>query len=580
MCGICSAIGGENKIFEVLNGLKKMEYRGYDSSGIAYFDNGKIKVIKSIGEIKNLEKEIDKSLYSNNVIGHTRWATHGKVSFENAHPHLSQDKRYALVHNGIVENFETLREKLLSDIDFLSQTDTEVLVNLIAKQQGSTLQKLISACSLVEGSFALCLQHEKEQKIYLAKRKSPLMVAKNEHGCMASSDMSVFAGRFETCYIMNDNEFAVMDNKNILFFDKNGKKIEKNAIFIKNCDFCEENNSEKYFMLKEIKEQSLVIKRTFFKYFVENVFLQFDDLKKYNSFHFIACGTAFHSALLGARFIQKFCHKKCEVSVASEFRYDDNVLSKKCLYVFVSQSGETADTIACAEIVANRGFDTMAVTNVPYCSLNNLTKFVLPTFAGKEVAVASTKAYTAQVFTLLILALKISGHNYSQILKNFSNTFEIEKPDENVVNFVSGFKKIFFIGRQQDYVTSLEGALKLKEIAYVNCLGMAGGELKHGTLALVDGQTLVIALSTQFSLKEKMESNIQEVKARGGKILLLSQFEPMVDVDMFVPLAKFEEFLMPIVGIVPLQFLAFAYATKLGLNPDKPRNLAKSVTVE
>ena len=218
MCGICSAIGEGNEIFEVMHGLKKLEYRGYDSSGIAYFDNNKIKTIKSVGEIKNLEKKIDNNLFSNIVIGHTRWATHGKVSLENAHPHYSQDKKYALVHNGIVENFEILREKLLADVNFLSQTDTEVLVNVIAKQKGSTLQKLIRACNLVEGSFALCLLHENEQKIYLARRKSPLMVAKNENGCMASSDMSVFADKFETCYILNDDEFAVMDKKNIVFF--------------------------------------------------------------------------------------------------------------------------------------------------------------------------------------------------------------------------------------------------------------------------------------------------------------------------------------------------------------------------
>lgn len=583
MCGICSAIGNFNEVFNVIDGLKKLEYRGYDSSGIAYKQNNNLEVVKSVGQIVNLEKKIGKNLNSKIVIGHTRWATHGKVSEENAHPHLSSNGEFALVHNGIIENYEVLKKIFLSDVCLNSQTDTEVFVNLISKQKGAVINKLIEACRLVKGSFAVAMLEKNSNKIFLAKRKSPLMVAQNENGCMAASDLSVFVGKFEKCYIMEDDELAVMSAKNIVFYDKSGKKIKKNAVLINNFDFCDENLNEEYFMLKEIKEQAVVLKRTYFKYFSENTLseMEISKLKKYKSFHFIACGTAYHSGLMGARYLQQFCNKECKVSIASEFRYDDNVLNKNCLYVFVSQSGETADTIACANLIKENGFDVMCVTNVPYCSLNKLADIILPTFAGREVAVASTKAYVAQVFTLLIFAIKLSGNlKLQESLKKFVLSFDIFQLDDSLLKFLYQFKNIFYIGREQDYVASLEGALKMKEIAYINCIGLAGGELKHGTLALVDENSLVIAISTQKKLKEKMESNIQEVKARGGKILLVSNFEHSIEVDYFLQLPEFEEFLMPIVSITTLQLMAFNYAVKLGYNPDKPRNLAKSVTVE
>lgn len=583
MCGICSAIGNFNEVFNVIDGLKKLEYRGYDSSGIACKQTNNFEVVKSVGQIANLEKKIGKNLNSKVVIGHTRWATHGKVSEENAHPHLSSNGEFALVHNGIIENYEDLKKIFLSDVCLSSQTDTEVFVNLISKQKGAVINKLIEACTLVKGSFAVAMLEKNSNKIFLAKRKSPLMVAQNENGCMAASDLSVFVGKFEKCYIMEDDEFAVLSAKNIVFYDKSGKKIKKDTVLINNFDFCDENLNEEYFMLKEIKEQAVVLKRTYFKYFSENVFSETEvsKLKKYKSFHFIACGTAYHSGLMGARYLQQFCNKECKLSIASEFRYDNNVLNKNCLYVFVSQSGETADTIACANLIKENGFDVMCVTNVPYCSLNKLADIILPTFAGREVAVASTKAYVAQVFTLLIFAIKLSGNlELQESLKKFVLSFDIWQLDDALLKFLYQFKNIFYIGREQDYVASLEGALKMKEIAYINCIGLAGGELKHGTLALVDENSLVIAISTQKKLKEKMESNIQEVKARGGKILLVSNFEHSVEVDYFLQLPEFEEFLMPIVSITALQLMAFHYAVKLGYNPDKPRNLAKSVTVE
>ena len=583
MCGVCAEIGFENCVNDVLIGLKKLEYRGYDSSGIAFVSEDGLNVVKAVGEIKNLENKLTENLMAKVAIGHTRWATHGKVCEENAHPQFSFDENFAMVHNGIIENFKDLQDKYLKEMSLSSQTDTEILVNVIALQSGKTIEKLINGCSLASGSFAVCMIEKGQNKIWIGKRKSPLMIAKNKYGCMIASDISVFAGRFCECFILNDDEFAEVEKGKITFYDKHCRQIKKSSVSIQNFDFGEEKLNEKYFMLKEIKEQPVVLKRTYFKYFSEEVLSKqdFEKLSKFKSFHFVACGTAYHACLMGAQFIQKFCGKKCDVSIASEFRYCDNVFDKNCLYIFVSQSGETADTIACANLVKEKECTSMCVTNVPYCSLNKLADFVLPTFAGKEIAVASTKAYTTQVFTLLIFALKISKNKkLQQTLKKFVLNFDIQDFDEDLFKELFNFRQIFFIGRTQDSVTSLEAALKLKEIAYINCLGIPAGELKHGSLALVDDKTLVVVILTQKDLKEKIESNIQEVRARGGKVLFVSNLKPNVEVDFALPLADFEECLMPIVSIVPLQLFSMKFSIRKGFNPDKPRNLAKSVTVE
>lgn len=575
MCGICAGISETNIIQDVVSGLKKLDYRGYDSCGIGYIDEKQIKVVKAVGQIKNLEKKIQ-NLEAKIAIGHTRWATHGIVSEENSHPHISQDGKVCLVHNGIIENYENLKSK---EVVYYSQTDTEVFANLIAQQQGEPLSKLRMACQKVVGSFAVAVLFEGHDEIYLAKRSSPLAVAVENGEVLASSDISVFAEKFKCCYILDDDEFCVLNSKSAIFFDKNGKKIEKKCVFLKNYDFFADKNNEKYFMLKEIKEQPMAIRKTYFEYFSKENKLDFELLKKFKRFHFVACGTAYHSCLIGAKYLKELCGKDAQVSLASEFRYEKNIYSKRCLYIFVSQSGETADTLACAKMIKDKGYKSLAVTNVPYCSLNNMCDFVLPTFAGKETAVASTKAYTCQIFTLLIFAHLLANKSCEHI-KKFALDFKIQNLSEDVLQFIYQFKKIFFVGRGQDYVTSLEGALKLKEIAYLNCLGIAGGELKHGTLALVDGETLVIAISTQKGLKEKMENCIEEVRARGGKVLLVSQFEHNVKVDCKIVLPDFKEDFMPIISVVPLQLLALNFCLKLGYNPDKPRNLAKSVTVE
>lgn len=584
MCGICAGIGKHNQIASVIDGLKKLEYRGYDSSGIAYIQKKKINILKSVGEIKNLEEKVPENIFSNIVIGHTRWATHGKVCYDNSHPHFSADKSFAIVHNGIIENYEELREKYLKDINLVSETDTEIFVNLISIQdEDDVFSKLRNVCKIIKGSFAVALLSKNDDKIFLAKRNSPLIVAQNSEGSMAGSDISVFEKMFEKCYVLDDDEFAILTKYKIEIFDKNGKKIDKNPVFLREFELNEEFLHEKYFMLKEIKEQPIVLKKTYFNYFSQKILSKENllEIAKFKSFHFIACGTAYHSALMGARYIQQIAQKECQCSVASEFRYNNNIFNKNCLYIFVSQSGETADTIACAKLVKDKGLKTMCVTNVPYCSLNKLADYVLPTFAGKEIAVASTKAYTAQVFTILILAIFISNNkNLQDRLKKFIFNFEIQEFDDEIFKEIFKFKKVYFIGREQDYVTSLEASLKLKEIAYVNCIAVPAGELKHGTLALVDEDTIVVVTSTQEKLKSKTESTIQEIKARKGNVLLISNFKHSADTDYSIVLPNFDELLMPIVSIVVLQNFAFLYSVKLGLNPDKPRNLAKSVTVE
>lgn len=578
MCGICASIGSEQSIENVVDGLKKLEYRGYDSSGIAIIKNKKITLVKAVGQIKNLEKKLDKNLKSSIAIGHTRWATHGVVSEENAHPHISHDGKFCLVHNGIIENFQQLKKEI--NVPYYSQTDSEVLVNLIAAQDGDSLQKLMSACKKIKGSYAVAMLSNVENKIYLARHNSPLMVVESDGGCMAASDISVFAGKYDFCYIMADGEFAVLDAKKAIFFDKNGKKVQKEKVFLQNFDFSETNTDEKCFMQSEILQQSVVLRKTYFKYFTEELPFDLNFLKNFKSFHFVACGTAYHASLLGAKFLEEFCKKPCEVSIASEFRYKEKIFPKNCLYIFVSQSGETADTIACAKLVKEHKRKVLSVTNVPYSTLNTVSDFVLPTFAGKEVAVASTKAYTAQVFTLLIFAQMLGGHQNKDVFKHFVCNFENQQFNAKILEEVFKYKKIFFIGRGQDYITALEGALKLKEIAYLPCMGLAAGELKHGTLALIDQNTLVIAISTQKSLKEKIESNILEVRARGGKVLILTNLNHNKVADLEFKLADFEEYFMSIVSVLPLQHLALQYCLKLGYSPDKPRNLAKSVTVE
>lgn len=577
MCGICACCSKENCVDIVLQGLKDLEYRGYDSAGIAYQKDGEILTIKAVGEIKNLMEKASNQK-ANIVIGHTRWATHGSVCEKNAHPQVSSSKEFALVHNGIIENYKELKSKLKNK-KWNSDTDSEVFANLIEDEQGTFLEKVVAASKKVKGTFAVAIIGKNSKQIIVAKRESPLYVARIDNGIVATSDVYVLGNKAKGFYTLNDDEFAVFDDKEICFYNKKCEKIHKES---KKMPKIEKKTAflGKTHMQSEIFETKNILKETLKNYLDLSIFSQITLPKKLKEINLIACGTAYHSALLGVEYFKQI-GIPAHAYIASEFRYGNEILNKNSLYIFVSQSGETADTIACAKLVKDANCKCLALTNTPNCYLNQICQSVLPTFAGKEIAVASTKAFSCQVFVLYLFSLFLSNsfENEKENIKQFVDKFSYVDVKDKFVEKIVSYKKIFFVGREFDYVTALEGSLKLKEISYINSFAIAAGELKHGTLALIDEDALVIAVCTQSKVKEKLLSNLEEIKARGGKIVLITSFNDILEKDVIkVPVVK--ESLLPIVSIIPLQMLALKVCESLGFNPDKPKNLAKSVTVE
>lgn len=568
MCGICGYIGSSNGVKEVVGGLKILEYRGYDSCGLAFIEKEKINIVKTVGEVDNLKK-LTKNMSANVVIGHTRWATHGGVNERNAHPHLSTSGKLAMVHNGIIENYKELKEEF--NLNSLSNTDSEVFLNLIDCEKGTLINKVINASKKVQGTFAVLVLGS-DGEMVLGKCESPLYLSKVENEVYIASDVLALKG--ENYFALNDHEFASVKNRKIIFYNKNGEKITKKSEKIeKNSDFSK--IFYKTHMESEILETKDVLNKTLKKYKEENIFQNIKLPKKLNSISLIACGTAYHASLMGAEYFKEV-GIDARAYLASEFRYGREILNKNTLYVFVSQSGETADTIASAKLVKDRKLHALAVTNVSNCLLNRICKNVLPTFAGREIAVASTKAYSCQVWSLYLFSLFLAKKSLPKedLVKNFA----FVNFDDKLVKEIASYKKVFFVGRDLDYITAVEASLKLKEISYINCFAIASGELKHGTLALIDSDAVVIAICTQEKIKSKLKSNLEEIKARGGKVIVVSQFE---DFDFpLVKLPPYEQLLMPLVAIIPMQFLALKVCELFGYNPDKPRNLAKSVTVE
>ena len=568
MCGICGYIGSSNGVKEVVGGLKILEYRGYDSCGLAFIEKEKINIVKTVGEVDNLKK-LTKNMSANVVIGHTRWATHGGVNERNAHPHLSTSGKLAMVHNGIIENYKELKEEF--NLNSLSNTDSEVFLNLIDCEKGTLINKVINASKKVQGTFAVLVLGS-DGEMVLGKCESPLYLSKVENEVYIASDVLALKG--ENYFALNDHEFASVKNRKIIFYNKNGEKITKKSEKIeKNSDFSK--IFYKTHMESEILETKDVLNKTLKKYKEENIFQNIKLPKKLNSISLVACGTAYHASLMGAEYFKEV-GIDARAYLASEFRYGREILNKNTLYVFVSQSGETADTIASAKLVKQNKLHALAVTNVNNCLLNRICKNVLPTFAGREIAVASTKAYSCQVWSLYLFSLILANKSLPKedLVKNFA----FVNFDDKLVKEVASYKKVFFVGRDLDYITAMEASLKLKEISYINCFAIASGELKHGTLALIDSDAVVIAICTQEKIKSKLKSNLEEIKARGGKVIVVSQFE-----DFDFPLVKLPpcvQLLMPLVAIIPMQFLALKVCELFGYNPDKPRNLAKSVTVE
>lgn len=596
MCGIIGYIGKENAISMVKDGLKNLEYRGYDSAGISFFENCKIKTIKKAGTVDNLFLFVEKSKTSNIAIGHTRWATHGKANDKNSHPHSSFYGKVSIVHNGIIENYVELKQRYLLGIKLKSETDTEVLCNLIEKNYiliGDRLRAISETMQNVKGSYSVAiLFNDDEKHIYFAKNFSPLLIGKSQTGNFVASDVLGFCGKADKFIEINDMELGYISQDDIKIYDIN----LKSKTFVENFMLPETSNVSKgkfpYFMLKETNEipQSVFDTANLYK----GEYSPLEKLKtiknEINRIWLVGCGTSYHSCFIGQKLFVENGYDT-SIDIASEFIYSVPILDEHTLCIFLSQSGETADTISAVKIAREKGAKTACITNVSTSTITKICDFVLPMKCGPEIAVASTKAYNSQLCVLYILSeyFKKSQNNVDEVietLKEISKVIDIKNFEEQIkplVKEVISKKTIFMVGRDYDYALSMESALKLKEISYLNCWSLASGELKHGTIALVDSDTILFAFLTQKELVEKTMNVVMQTKARGAKICLVSQFESVLNdknADFTIKLPIISEKYYPILAVVSMQLLAYYVSTTLGNNPDKPRNLAKSVTVE
>ena len=613
MCGIVGYIGEKKACPILLTGLTALEYRGYDSAGIASIEDDKICVMKDKGRVANLNNIRGINKLSGTVgIAHTRWATHGKPSKENAHPHMDNSETFAVVHNGIIENYTELRNFLTDNgYKFLSQTDTEVIPNLIHyhfskdtnDDENKFLRSVQSATKDLKGSFAIeVLCNLYPDKMVVVRKDSPLVIGKGTTGYHIASDIPALLEFTRDFYLLDDYEFALIEKNSIKFYNSD---LVEHSKEIKNIEWdssaAEKNGYEDY-MLKEIFEQPTAIRETIGSRLKLGEPCNFSDInitKEYlstiNKIFIIACGTAMHAGLTGKKFIENLCNIPVEVDIASEFRYRNPIIDEKTLCIFISQSGETADTIAALKLSKSKGAKTLAVSNVIGSSITREADYTIYTHAGPEIAVASTKAYTSQVVLLGILAIyfaEILESTDSETLENLKkDIFDLPKKIETslktsdeVKKFakkISKEKDVFFIGRGSDYNVALEGSLKLKEISYIHSEAYASGELKHGPIALIEKGITVISILTDKNLLEKSISNIEEVITRGAKTFIVtnqnienSNFDNVIKIEDTNPL------LSPILSVIPLQLLAYYISKDKGLDVDKPRNLAKSVTVE
>ena len=613
MCGIVGYIGEKKAYPILLTGLTALEYRGYDSAGIASIEDDKICVLKDKGRVANLNNIRGINKLSGTVgIAHTRWATHGKPSKENAHPHMDNSETFAVVHNGIIENYTELR-KFLTDngYKFLSQTDTEVIPNLIHyhfskdtnDDENKFLRSVQSATKDLKGSFAIeVLCNLYPDKMVVVRKDSPLVIGKGLTGYHIASDIPALLEFTRDFYLLDDYEFALIEKNSIKFYNSDLVEHSKELKNIEWDSSAAEKNGYEDYMLKEIFEQPTAIRETIGSRLKLGEPCNFSDInitKEYlstiNKIFIIACGTAMHAGLTGKKFIENLCNIPVEVDIASEFRYRNPIIDEKTLCIFISQSGETADTIAALKLSKSKGAKTLAVSNVIGSSITREADYTIYTHAGPEIAVASTKAYTSQVVLLGILAIyfaEILESTDSETLENLKkDIFDLPKKIETslktsdeVKKFakkISKEKDVFFIGRGSDYNVALEGSLKLKEISYIHSEAYASGELKHGPIALIEKGITVISILTDKNLLEKSISNIEEVITRGAKTFIVtnqdienSNFDNVVKIEDTNPL------LSPILSVIPLQLLAYYISKDKGLDVDKPRNLAKSVTVE
>ena len=613
MCGIVGYIGTKKACPILLAGLSRLEYRGYDSAGISTVEKDGLSIMKDKGRVKNLSSldGIDK-LEGTIGIAHTRWATHGKPSKENSHPHQDNSKTFSVVHNGIIENYNELRKFLIDNgYTFYSQTDTEVIPNLIhyyitkdaENDDLKFLRAVRNACLDLKGSFAIeVISKLYPENMIVVRKDSPLVIGTCEDEKYLSSDIPAILSYTRDFYLLNDLEFVVLTGNSAKFYDKNLNEIEKQTQTIEWNASAAEKDGFDDFMLKEIYEQPTAIRETIGAKINLNSKCEFDELqftKEYlsslNKIYIVACGTAMHAGLTGKNTIEKLCRIPTEVDIASEFRYRDPIIDEKTLCIFISQSGETADTIAALKLSKEKGAKTIAITNVIGSSITREADYSIYTHAGPEIAVASTKAYTSQVVLINILAIyfaEILLGSDTDIIKNLKQDIldlpkkieETLKCDNKIKDFAKKMyqeKDVFFLGRGIDETVAKEGSLKLKEISYIHSESYAAGELKHGPIALIENGITVISIMTDKNLVKKTVSNIQEVITRGAKTLVVTNQN--VDINMFDEIIIIPDtncFVSPILSVIPLQLLAYYISKEKGLDVDKPRNLAKSVTVE
>ena len=612
MCGIVGYVGTEQASPILLAGLSKLEYRGYDSAGIAIRneDTGDITVVKAKGRLKILSEKTNEghAVPGTCGIGHTRWATHGEPSENNAHPHCTDDKSVVLVHNGIIENYQELKDKLIkSGYAFYSQTDTEIAVKLVDyyyRKTGTPLEAISRAMLRIRGSYAFGIMfHDHPGKIFAARKDSPLIIGKSQTGCLIASDVPAILDKTRNVYYIGNHEIAELSQDEIHFYNIDREEIQKEQVEIKWDAESAEKGGYEHFMLKEIHEQPRAVRDTIGAYVKDGKIdlsetgLTDEKLQEIERIYIVACGSAYHVGMVGKYVIEELADIPVEVDLASEFRYRNPKLVKNSLVVIVSQSGETADSLAALRLAKERKIPVLGIVNVVGSSIARESDYILYTYAGPEISVATTKAYSTQLIAMYLLAIQaakvkdvISEERYAALIEELGTLPEkIQKTlddKERIQWFASKYanaKDVFFIGRGIDYAISMEGSLKMKEISYIHSEAYAAGELKHGTISLIEDGILVVGVATQAALFEKTISNMVEVKSRGAYLMGLTTYgnyniEDTADFAVYVP--QTESFFATSLAIVPLQLMGYYVSVAKGLDVDKPRNLAKSVTVE
>ena len=588
MCGIVGYAGRKNVIKNIMTGLKSLEYRGYDSSGIAYIKDGKINIIKKAGPIKNLESKLNYNDDASIGISHTRWATHGRADDINAHPH--KQGKITIVHNGIIENYDTLKKELEKEgYEFKTSTDTEVacaVIDKLYKETNDMISTLGKINEVLKGSYAFnIINDDIPDTIFGIRKDSPLIVGISNDGNMLASDIPAVLHITNKYVVLDNYDIVVLKDDSVKYYDREGKEISKEIKEYNNSLDTISKNGYDHFMLKEINEESEVVKKILNIYTEDNHVKNIYDIRKYKNIDIVACGSASFAGQIGKYYIEKYANIRTNVYYASEYRYQRNFFDKDTLVILISQSGETADTLAALKLAKEHNIDTLAIVNRRDSSIAREADSVIYTEAGIEIAVATTKAYLAQVIILLLLAIKDTREEYKviediKLLPNLITKYINEYDYNAIANVLKDKEHVFYLGRGIDFYLSMEGSLKLKEISYIHSEAFQAGELKHGSISLIDEDFGVVSVVTDKTISDKTISNLKEVSARGAKIITITNIKDENFSDYKIEVDDYNEVLNPLTVIVPMQMLAYNVAKLRGCDIDKPRNLAKSVTVE